>query len=423
MRALLPESWFVPVPVKKTPASHFWVNEGHKHELKEAAELLNHTLYSDKDNFLNELGIKTSIMSDPFTSKVEWDEYQNKTITLWSERFFDPYCVDVGAGRNANLGPCQFKGIGRNNLAIRPDWLHSWGGMTIAETITEIVLEKLLSKNLSHLSVPVLGGFIYHYTDNAFIIRSSDFIRCHQLHPIMRKEDRDKIFSYMARKLCLDNSELWHRKILENFITLMKKGFYHQSPTLDNLTIDGRILDHYSLEWSPHENDMPFSCEITFDLPLPKDANETLIATYLKNRSIQKVVSNYDFLAQQFHVLARGFEHLELPTISTEEMITQLKDSFPEWKDFILRPEEKRKKYPQLLLQKAIEDKLVLYITNRGTIIAEAQPRKRAEIVQTSLHMLNMLQMASKHKDPHSLNSVLHAIYNKFNDGDISQHG
>jgi hypothetical protein len=412
----LPETAFFPVPIERFSATPFWINPKHHNSLMEAESLLENLFsgFSKQRRPFHNLGIRTKLFTKPFATKVEWQEYEAQVRYIKAERFLDPFSSDLGSARNAILGPAHYKGVGRNQAASRPDWLHSWGGMTSEEALSEIVLERLISEAAPHLSVPILGGFLYDEVDQAFIIRDSNFIRCEQISAALPHKTQSHIYSSLGDFFSGLPSEVWHQRTIDGFASLFELGFFHNSPTLGNITVDGRILDHYSMErfvGSPEANCL--RCEIGFGQNVPEGLTTEQLWDYISREPITQARTSLDFVLNQCLITQRSFDHLAVPTLQRDQIEDQLRSRFAFAGKFLVEPSSRPLHFRSLLLQHR-NSETTIYRSDYGNIIFESGVSQRKPVIRTMTRLVKFAQHASHESKIDLYQKFLDETFTKF---------
>ena len=176
-----------------------------------------------------------------------------RVAMLEVERFFQG--GNSGSGRHVRIGPLEIKGSGRNAMATRPDWYHSWGGLEFGKVVLELVYARLVDAIAPLGAVPCVGGlFLLHegtplayvpdetarsYAGDVILLsallRRTEYLRCGDVY-----EGPDRTVEPISDTLdaCAIEAQ---------YATLAGYGVYHMQPTLDNLTFEGAILDCGSL--------------------------------------------------------------------------------------------------------------------------------------------------------------------------------
>lgn len=171
-------------------------------------------------------------LSAPMAESSEWE------TEVFSHEYF---LMSLGSSRHLGRGRYLWKGVGRNQLAVQSDWLHSWGGMTFTEGLNEYVLSRLLGKTCA---VPVKALLRYKEKElggSYFLLRDQEFPRLatvpyqHNL-PACARALRDHLSRWSG------TADPWE-KFLETITTAYRKGFVHRSPTAGNFDVLGRLID------------------------------------------------------------------------------------------------------------------------------------------------------------------------------------
>lgn len=388
---MLPPTFYFKVPIRPYSATPFWTNKEYSNQLEQTKAILN------QDN----LGIQITLHASSFIKEQEWEKFKKSVSWFEAEKFFNPYSIDHGAGRNVIVGPSHYKGVGRNHAASRTDWLHSWGGMTITEGLSEIIFENILCHHDPAANVPIFGGFLYDENPHAFIIRCSDFIRCEQVVHNLKEEDKKSIIGHIQKSFKHLTQNEWHKNIVKRFISLMKKGIFHRSPTPQNITIDGRFLDQYSL--AVYETPETFHIELfpqtSLDLPIEE----------LLKLPISFIQTNIDFLYRQCIIIQEAFQRLDLPVMHREEMINAIEEEFPQWKN-ILSSEDFRSKHFRHLFQSNIAS---VRKTLQGNLYLTSGEPRREQIIREIHHLVQFFQKTTGQTTYNDLSRIHSTILNK----------
>jgi hypothetical protein len=387
---ILPDCWFVEVPIKKMRATPFWINQEFEEDLRLGNKLLN-----GHEGPLD-LGIVTDNSADPFMTLESWSQHNKKTY-LKTEKFFNPYSVDIGSGRNAILGPLHYKGIGRNFAACRRDYVHSWGGMHHYEVLAEIFFERNLNSVMPEASVPLLGGFLYEDLDQSFLIRSSKFIRCEQLEVKLEAEEKNKVRDYLLS--LFPNLEMIHQEVASRHIRLYQSGIYHRSPTMGNITVDGRLLDHYSLEiFRPcPQLKEGLSFEIHFVEPIETPLGPNELREHFLNSPYLKINHSMDYLIRQIAIVAHSLEGLDIKHLGFHETIDLVKSHFPLWCKYLVDMELRIAKYPELFRELLdSSEQIHLRQTKYGTVVFQVGQFLSHQCIPLIHHLLKVEGASSR---------------------------
>ena len=319
---MLPSGWLYDVLAEKAPSSTLWINPLHTADLEKLQlELDDYTGGTSSGKL--DLGLRAFIPSKScYFSEEEWKKEISSSFVFKSDRFFNPYSPDLGSSRNLIFKDGCWKGVGRNQAATRLDYRHASGIMSHLDVVIEVIFSEVLSKYAPLLNVPVYGAFTFDDQPSSYIIRSSDSIRCSQIPGILEEEDRLLFISYITNKLGVPVSECM-LKIMNNLATLLKTGVFHLSPTPDNITIDGRLLDHQSIEWIEGIKTSPIFCQVFLKSPQFK-VNEHTKWQEVFNQEITDIGTPINFLSSKYHSLRKAFNILRIPSASWGNLTSHL---------------------------------------------------------------------------------------------------
>lgn len=365
MTAELPASWHIPVYLRRENANLFGVDSDFSFRLSETQKLL------DSFGPGTGLGVRSVIPEKSFYTEIDWEIFRKSHLLARTERSFDPYSPETAAGRNATIGPCQYKGIGRTLGATREDWLHSWGGMKIREALVELIIDRALKRKAPGNSVPLFAGLLYTDSQSAAVIRDADFIRCDQIPGVM---DPAEISFFRSRALRNHIEASVFRAHFEGQLNLFTSGFFHRSPTRGNITIEGKFLDHYSVEWMPLEQGLPLQLEFR-----PTDSSLSAEEVVEKG-AYDSVTTNIDHLIRQLQVIADALGLLQIKIPLHAETREEIRSRFPEYRWLITLMEDRLK------MKRRIRD-LVLGTPSRmltrtpyGTVLFQSSSFKARKI-------------------------------------------
>ena len=198
---------------------------------------------------LEDLVYVSSIKDCAFLDKKDFENQNHQhTAELFAFGYYNGR--NIGSARHINGDFYQIKGAGRNQLAIRNDYEHAWGGLEQNIGFREYVMANVL-RGLDAQSVVNYFAFgsyrIKTMPQSAFILRGKFLPRLVQLSP----------FNLSEREIQNIKVELSHVQInsltdliqthIKKFVNLLLLGFYHTSYNFENITLDGKVLDAASL--------------------------------------------------------------------------------------------------------------------------------------------------------------------------------
>lgn len=169
---------------------------------------------------------------------------KNKTLLL-VEKFSHPDAIaHLGSSRHALLGNIQIKGVGRNMLVSRLDYVHSWGGMFEIEAYFSYLVSNFLDRQLPYgacatFKVDQLPSGSFQILRNANGYRVSQFSS--QMDPreiqVLKKSIVDPLFHL--------------KKNAYQFAYSTFCNIYNYSMIAENILLDGRVIDCESIYTPP----------------------------------------------------------------------------------------------------------------------------------------------------------------------------
>jgi hypothetical protein len=319
--SLLPESWYIPVPVFSTKSDSFWMNDDFRYESEKLLLNLQEVFQNEKRCSEIDYGIISKLNSTPFFCEKEWDDYLASTTFFKTEKFFDPYSFDVGSGRNAIFKDWCWKGIGRNFAATRLDYKHTSGSMSYMDVLFEIFFDRVFFKFDPSANVPLLGGFCYQDYEQSFIIRSADTIRCGQIFSGLRTPEIHSVLNFLERKLNPLPKTEWFDFIINRLLRLAQNGIYQTSPTKDNLCVDGRIIDNGTVDWFSGDKNKNFAFFVYFSESISPEEFHSKEWKHVFSKKIEDTLPIYINIGHHFQNLKNTFEILGLPTFDWDYFV------------------------------------------------------------------------------------------------------
>jgi len=207
-------------------------------------------------DLLNLLGIKSKgFESKAFISRDDYNDlFKNSTNVLLTEKFLSSSTVSTGSGRHALLGDLQVKGIGRNSLSNQIDYSHSWGGMLPIDCLKAIISDQIILQRCHFPPMQTIATFLYKKNPfnfkQAISFREADTFRaCIFWDDVINNELRSIGTKHLESVFGNKNPNTILTEIFENYIHAFSKGVVHRTPTVDNLTVDGRWIDTESIDF------------------------------------------------------------------------------------------------------------------------------------------------------------------------------
>lgn len=206
------------------------------------------TLLSSDTPIYKNLGIKSNYQHETFLRQHTQDKCFEAELFAHEFTF-----KSVGSSRHLERGRFLWKGVGRNQLALQEDLIHSSGTMSLEEGLSEFIYSQILGKELA---VPVKGVFKYQSPENfpdSFLVRDMQLPRLASV-PILAttKDSLKNIGLKLEAFFGVSGKEAWSKLIL-TFIHQHQKGFVHRSATTANFDIAGRSLDLSGSKFFPGE--------------------------------------------------------------------------------------------------------------------------------------------------------------------------
>ena len=219
----------IQVPWKKARAELLLCDASDRNFWQELAELLGQT-----QNLKDTLGLETDLNA----TSTEPQE-------MWAEVFAHDYGLfSLGSSRHLEAGRFMWKGVGKNQLALRTDWLHSWGGMGFEEGVEEFVLSQRLRSTGAVVAVKALLVYEQLSVPRRFLLLRD--MTLPRLVSTSTKFNVDENFRRLAntygKVLEEEGVQAWIA-LLERQVRLMKAGWAPASPSIGNYDVAGRTLD------------------------------------------------------------------------------------------------------------------------------------------------------------------------------------
>lgn len=248
---------YISVPVKKTCCSPKLFNGSIKEVQADTTEECQKNIES--------LAFISAIEPRSFIA-----EPSESTLFMKSEIFafgFYPLC-NLGSSRHLHNDKYQIKGAGRNQLAIRRDHKHSWGGMAIEEGLLEYFYCHLArginpATVINNFALGLLDSDEVEYDGQkslSIVFRERYLPRVAQLSPYNLSTEEISILRKMLFAVGIKNTNELITTHVKNYVCLLANGFYNMSLNPENITIDGRVVDCSSLHYVPTQGQiiLPF---------------------------------------------------------------------------------------------------------------------------------------------------------------------
>ena len=217
------------------------------------------------------------------------------TVALPIERFF---CGDhLGSGRHARVGEMEFKGVGRNCCSGMSDWKHAWGGLMFDSLLEEIMQSQQISSSSPLGAVPMFYGGLYAEDDSPLVFRvgSSDG----EEYALLGYAGRCAKYTRLA------NLPVGHSlpmpdlsaipsmiEVIDQYAALVANGYLQFSSILDNLTIEGYLIDTASTVYRSEQEWMPFIGEKIIPRKRPLTGMADIVEELASSRTDFRYVSS-----------------------------------------------------------------------------------------------------------------------------------
>tara|TARA_B100001971_G_scaffold215182_1_gene259183 strand:- start:127439 stop:128677 length:1239 start_codon:yes stop_codon:yes gene_type:complete len=210
---------------------------------------------SNKNDFSSPLDALCFESILPYQSNIasakEYDQQLEKSdFQLKTERFYGKHLISIGSSRHALFDGFQFKGVGRNLLAISDEYEYGWGGYRLDNIIDAFIKNEFLKKNSLIEPLNLLGAFVFDDMDrkNGLVIREANTFRLAQIaQGSLNRKDLKFVRNWFDENV-KKNPEENLRSIIKNFINLKKLGITCMTPSYHNLTLCGRPIDSESYD-------------------------------------------------------------------------------------------------------------------------------------------------------------------------------
>lgn len=164
---------------------------------------------------------------------------------MYAEVFAHDYgLLSLGSARHMEQGRVMWKGVGRNQLAVRSDWLHSWGGLHQLEAVEEFVLSQQLRATGAVTKVKaVLAYDQAGYPGQYFLLRDMPLPRAVSVSVRFNEAKCLRLLADVyAAEMRESGLEAW-RALVGRHWKLLTAGWVARTPAVGNYDVAGRTLD------------------------------------------------------------------------------------------------------------------------------------------------------------------------------------
>ena len=216
------------------------------------------------------LATRLGVMSDPAPTVFMAKDTVSQGPMVAEVFAHDYGLLSLGSARHMEHGRVMWKGVGRNQLAVRSDWLHSWGGLHQLEGLEEFILSQKLRS--THAVTKVKAVLAYDqelYPGQCFILRDMPLPR---LASVSVRFNSEKCLRELAavygHELGEAGQEAWGA-LLKRQWDLLNAGWVARTPAVGNYDVAGRTLDMTGGRlWSGLKHELFWYDESTVSSPL-----------------------------------------------------------------------------------------------------------------------------------------------------------
>lgn len=190
--------------------------------------------------------LESCLPSKTILKPQEYDDFLSDKNCLFVERFFHQKSIHLGSSRHVQIGPVQIKGVGRNMLVSRTDFIHSWGGATKLEGFYSYLISNLMNQQLPQGACPTfkidLNGEQW-----AQISRVFNSFRIAQYSSALIPSEKNFLKKHLADVFATSSPIEMLSRASFQFATQTLLNCYNYSMIGENILIDGKIIDCESL--------------------------------------------------------------------------------------------------------------------------------------------------------------------------------
>lgn len=179
---------------------------------------------------------------------------------LMTEKFFWHWpTTNLGSGRHALLFDMQIKGVGRNPLALRHDYSHSWGGHYLWQALKGYVVGHLFegAAPLGILKIPYIATKTSDLKNKqikssaiSMAIREADALRVTQVMASfdpLEKGSASLVLRDFLKKVKTPTCKSHMDNVIFHYSALFLMGIRHTAVTRENVTLEGKLIDYEDL--------------------------------------------------------------------------------------------------------------------------------------------------------------------------------
>ena len=277
-------------------------------------------------NLLEHISYTTHFDESSFYSDIDdFKKSFSDSVVVLGEKFWSANEMsNSGSSRHLFVQGADIKGAGRNLLAHRADYSHSWGGLNLNDVILDYFYGNLL-----HFSTPLGAERIFAITkiDKGYLaFRERGSHRICNSSVDFRFPRSQKHFSLLVSNYP-SPKEFVQAHIIQLTSSLLN-GFYHGALTLENSLISGRFIDNQT--FLPTEDINTLEFELMYN-----ERKQTSTEDYYDfNRFIESVNADKKNFFVSLNNCINYLQIIDYVQISLEKNANYEKsDSFDLWKE------------------------------------------------------------------------------------------
>lgn len=238
------------------------------------------------ENFLHQV-ILSQLPNKEILSPEEYAQFLENTTPMLAERFLHYDSAHLGSSRHAQIGNVQAKGIGRNMLVSRVDYIHAWGGATRTEGVYSYLISNFLNIQLPLGASPTFkvdettAGHVQ-------ILRKVESLRLAQYSSHLTPKEKQLIRQNLESHFKTNDPHAMANRVCHNFASLILLNGYNYSLIGENILLNGSIIDCESVYNGTNLQHLNFCLDICLNGPRA-------------NKVDQKKLNQWDYLSKLFN--------------------------------------------------------------------------------------------------------------------------
>ncbi len=204
---------------------------------------------------VEDIGIKVIQYNDTILKASDYDEFTMQSPWVLTDRYFYPFGFrHIGSSRHALLYNCQLKGVGRNSLTHRGDFLHSWGGYPYFHAVNSMIYNLYIDSVTPLGALPIWATARYKHLSiaselqsPALQIRDSRDYRLSHFDPGTSLSDKtvNKLITQdLKLKFQTDQIDEIKKIVVKQYAAYFQHGINPSSSLIpENLLFSGQAID------------------------------------------------------------------------------------------------------------------------------------------------------------------------------------